>query len=79
MAVWFHLPDGWNCAGFKREAAKNGLQVYSAEKFAVGSAVPPDCIRIALSGPEDMLALNNAPDVLERTLGRVGIPKKLQG
>ncbi len=76
MAVWFQLPDGWNCVDFEREAAENGLQVYTAKKFAVGSTVPPNCIRIALSGPEDTLAFEKALDVLEQTLGRVSARSK---
>lgn len=68
MAVWLHLPHRWSGANFEKHAYKNGLRVFGAERFAVGSIVPPNCIRVALSGPENSLVFEKALGVLKRAV-----------
>ncbi len=68
MAVWLALPEHWTCTGFELAAERLGLRVYAASRFAVGPVVPPNHIRISLSGPEDMATFSNGLDVLSGLL-----------
>lgn len=54
MFVWVKLPDYWRSSEFERTANVNGVNVISSDKFSVGSIVPPNCMRISLSGPGSM-------------------------
>ncbi|MRH41396.1 aminotransferase class I/II-fold pyridoxal phosphate-dependent enzyme [Aquibacillus halophilus] len=49
---WITLPTGWTGRQFEMVAKEAGVQVFCAEKFAVGANEVPPAIRISLSGPE---------------------------
>lgn len=66
LLIWLRLPPHWKAQDLEREAAKQNIRVFSAEKFAVGSAQPPEAVRISLTGVEDMLTLRRALGALER-------------
>jgi len=49
---WLRLPPGWTGAAFEAAAREAGVNVFAAEKFAVGHDPVPPAARIALSAPE---------------------------
>jgi DNA-binding transcriptional MocR family regulator len=48
---WLILPKGWTGNSFEAKAYANGVQVYGAERFAVGNTKPIAAVRIAVSTP----------------------------
>ena len=48
--IWLQLPRHWAAHEFEIYSRKAGINVFGAEKFVVGSAIPPSAVRIALSG-----------------------------
>ncbi len=48
--IWLELPEQWIPSKFEEYAKKAGIQVFGAEKFIIGSSIPPAAIRISLSG-----------------------------
>ncbi len=70
MLVWLTLPPTWKGLQVEREAAKLKIRVFSAEKFAVGSACPPESVRISLTGVEDLGTLRKALFSLERLISQ---------
>ena len=65
---WLILPDGWQGRDFEICAREAGVQVFCAEKFAVGSCPLPSAIRISLSGPETIEELEKGLDILKSLL-----------
>lgn len=53
---WLILPEGINAKWIEEEAFKKGLQVYSSERFAIGTIKPISAIRLAITAS---LTLNN--------------------
>lgn len=64
---WLILPDKFTGVQFELLAAKAGVQVYAAERFAVGNAKPIKAVRLAITAPENQLeqALIILKDLLE--------------
>ncbi|MGG2055402.1 PLP-dependent aminotransferase family protein [Lysinibacillus pakistanensis] len=64
---WLILPDKFTGVQFELLAAKAGVQVYAAERFAVGNAKPINAVRLAITAPENQLeqALIILKDLLE--------------
>jgi len=71
--VWLHLPAGWRAAGFCRAAEKQGIQVRSADEFALRDGRAPHAVRIAVNAHVSLasfeaalqrllLLLNNPPE-----------------
>jgi len=48
---WLVLPKGWTGTSFEAEAYAHGVQVYAAERFAVGNIKPIAAVRIAVATP----------------------------
>jgi DNA-binding transcriptional MocR family regulator len=48
--IWLELPENWTAHEFEMYSRKAGINVFGAEKFIVGSTLPPSAIRISLSG-----------------------------
>jgi len=46
---WLILPKGWTGSSFETEAYDHGVQVYAAERFAVGNTKPVAAVRIAVA------------------------------
>ncbi|SHK83920.1 PLP-dependent aminotransferase family protein [Desulforamulus aeronauticus] len=65
---WLILPDGWQGRDFEICAREAGVQVFCAEKFAVGSCRFPPAIRISLSGPDTIEELEKGLDILKGLL-----------
>ena len=61
------MPDKFTGVQFELLASKAGVQVYAAERFAVGNAKPVNAVRLAIAAPESQLeqALIILKDLLE--------------
>ncbi|MFZ5965663.1 MAG: PLP-dependent aminotransferase family protein [Bacillota bacterium] len=65
---WLFLPNSWQGREFEFCAREAGVQVFCAEKFAVGSGQVPSAVRISLSGPDTIDELEKGLDILKRIL-----------
>ncbi len=70
--AWLFLPDAWQARDFEQQAEKNGVRVFSADKFVVGSLPAPNCVRIAVTGPPDIPSLKRGLDILVSILKKEG-------
>lgn len=48
--VWLNLPSGWRSAAFSRAAEREGIQLRSADEFALRDGRAPNAVRIAMNG-----------------------------
>jgi len=67
MFRWLILPEKFTGVQFELLASKAGVQVYAAERFAVGNVKPINAVRLAITAPENQLeqALIILKDLLE--------------
>lgn len=70
--AWFFLSDGWKSRDFECQAEMNGIRVLSADRFVIGDHRPPNCVRLALTGPPDLLTYKRGLDVLASVLKKEG-------
>lgn len=70
--AWLFLPDSWPSRDFEQQAEKNGVRVFSADKFAVGGRSAPNCVRLAVTGPLDIASFKKGLDILVSILKREG-------
>jgi DNA-binding transcriptional MocR family regulator len=61
--LWLQLPNHWNSKDFENAMQKNGVNIFSGDRFAVGGIEAPSAVRISLSGAE---SLNEFRDGVER-------------
>ena len=47
--VWLRLPSGWRAAAFSRAAERQGVQIRSADEFALRDGRAPHAVRIAVN------------------------------
>lgn len=50
--LWYRLPESWTGRAFEEQAKARGVNLFCAEKFAVGNLEVEPAIRISLTGPE---------------------------
>lgn len=73
--LWLNLPSGWRAAAFCRAAEGQGVQIRSADEFALRDGRAPHAVRIAINGlvsePEFEAAmmrlrqlLDNPPEII---------------
>ncbi len=48
--LWLNLPSGWRAAAFTRAAEAKGVQLRSADEFALRDGRAPNAVRIAING-----------------------------
>lgn len=48
--LWLKLPAGWRAAAFTRAAEAKGVQIRSADEFALRDGRAPNAVRIAVNG-----------------------------
>lgn len=65
---WLLLPEGWTGKTFELCAKNAGVQVYCAERFAVGNSLVPNAVRIAITAPEDLAELETGLYILQSIL-----------
>jgi DNA-binding transcriptional MocR family regulator len=66
--IWLQLPDYWTGLNFENRSRQLGVNIFSAEKFAVGGIVPPSAIRISLSGPDTQAQLSKGLEIVSKLL-----------
>ncbi len=58
--VWLHLPSGWRSAAFSRAAEREGIQLRSADEFALRNGRAPNAVRIAVNGHVSLAKFEDA-------------------
>ena len=58
--LWLHLPAGWRAAGFCRAAEAAGVQIRSADEFALRHGRAPHAVRIAVNCHVSPASFENA-------------------
>jgi len=66
--VWLRLPRGWRAAGFCRVAEREGIQIRSADEFALRDGRAPHAVRIAMNGQVPLARFEEAMQKLRRLL-----------
>lgn len=61
---WLKLPDTISGLEFERNAHLKGVQVYAAERFAVGTATPKHAVRLAICAPKTTAELEKGMGIL---------------
>jgi DNA-binding transcriptional MocR family regulator len=75
MFVWLKLPEFWSSSSFEKEAGRYGINVFSSDKFSVGGIIPPNYVRISLTGVEDFTKLIRGFEILNKLLKyEIGYP-----
>ncbi len=62
--IWLRLPELWTGQACEARLLERGVSVFGAERFAVGGAVAPKALRVALSGPADRASLKQGLDTV---------------
>ncbi len=70
MFVWLTLPKDWSSYEFEKTANSNGINIVTANKFVVGNIMPPNCIRVSLSGTESLAEFEKGLNILKNVLNR---------
>ncbi len=65
---WLLLPGNKTGAEFEALALENGVQVYAAERFAVGTTTPARAVRMAICAPESICELEQSLVILKNLL-----------
>lgn len=68
--VWLNLPDNWTGRELESAGHRMGINLFCADKFALGGEAAPSAARISLSGPETMDELRLGFDILESILSK---------
>ncbi|WP_170480491.1 PLP-dependent aminotransferase family protein [Ruegeria arenilitoris] len=58
--LWLNLPAGWRSAAFSRAAEREGIQLRSADEFALRDGRAPNAVRIAINGHVSLNRFENA-------------------
>lgn len=65
---WLKLPDTLSGLEFERNAYLKGVQVYAAERFAVGTTTPEHAVRLAICAPKTIAELKKGMEILKSIL-----------
>ena len=49
--LWLRLPEPWRASNFTAAARRRNIQLIEADRFIVGRAAAPHCVRLSLSTP----------------------------
>ncbi len=66
--VWLKLPSGWRSSAFTRAAEREGIQVRSADEFALRDGRAPNAVRLAMNGHISMERFEDAMQRLRALL-----------
>lgn len=61
---WLTLPDGLTGEVLARRALERGVNVFPAEKFAVGRTQPARAVRLSVCAPSDLAQLEQGVRIL---------------
>ena len=67
--LWLPLPQGWRAAAFCRAAEERGIQIRSADEFALRDGRAPHAVRIAVNAQVPLKQFENAMLQLRDLLG----------
>ncbi len=70
MFTWLELPDDWNGNDFEKTAHDCGVNVISSGRFSIGGSMPPNGVRISLSGADSIAEFETGLNILLRILKR---------
>nr|WP_303874678.1 aminotransferase class I/II-fold pyridoxal phosphate-dependent enzyme [Tepidanaerobacter acetatoxydans] len=65
---WLLLPDKYTGVAFEQHALSHGVQVYAAERFAVGKTPPTKAVRLSICAPKDLEQLEQGIEILAKLL-----------
>jgi DNA-binding transcriptional MocR family regulator len=65
---WLLLPERWTGKIFETCAKNAGVQVYSAERFAVGNTPVPAAVRLSIAAPKNLDELEKGINILKSIL-----------
>lgn len=68
---WLLLPSNTSGAAFEALALKHGVQVYAAERFAVGNSTPEKAVRLSVCSPETLEELEQGLIILKQLLDAI--------
>ncbi|MFP7493940.1 PLP-dependent aminotransferase family protein [Terribacillus saccharophilus] len=68
---WLLLPGTMTGAAFETLAAQKGVQVYGADRFAVGNSSPERAVRIAVCAPDTIEELEQGLIILKQLLDKI--------
>jgi DNA-binding transcriptional MocR family regulator len=75
--VWLRLPQGWRAAAFCRAAEAQGVQIRSADEFALRDGRAPHAVRIAMNGHVALSSFESAMqrlrDLLDNPLEQISV------
>lgn len=66
--VWLRLPSGWRSAAFTRAAEAQGVQIRSADEFALRDGRAPNAVRIAINAHVSLVVFEDAMQRLRALL-----------
>lgn len=66
--LWLRLPPGWRAAGFSRAAERDGVQVRTADEFALRDGRAPHAVRIAVNAQVPLATFEDAMQRLRALL-----------
>jgi len=66
--LWLDLPEPWTGQALEQAAHQRGVNVFGAEKFAVGDTPAPRAARVSLTGPSDLDELEKGLIILKDIL-----------
>lgn len=66
--IWLWLPKPWTGLDFEIRCRQLGVNIFSADKFAVGGSVPPSAVRVSLSGPSSQAQLSRGLELIAMLL-----------
>lgn len=67
---WLVLPEKFTGESFEAKAYQLGVQVYGAERFAVGNTKPVSAVRLAIAAPESLSKLEEAVIIIKGILDK---------
>ncbi|WP_277668612.1 PLP-dependent aminotransferase family protein [Caproiciproducens galactitolivorans] len=65
---WLLLPEKYTGAAFERLVLSHGVQVNSADKFAVGKTLPAHAVRLSICAPRDLEQLEQGVKILAQLI-----------
>lgn len=65
---WIYLPDHLDLSKFEHTALQNGVQIYSADRFTVGSTKIPNAIRVSLISAQPVERYEKGLEILKTLL-----------
>ncbi|WP_027720632.1 PLP-dependent aminotransferase family protein [Maridesulfovibrio zosterae] len=66
--LWLRLPEQWKGYMLESRARKAGINIFCAEKFAVGDTAVPSMARLSLSGTKNIDELRYGLDLLRKII-----------